>query len=577
MFELPPLDALSLSLHHAPGTCALIIGSGLSTAAGIPTGWGIQIELIKRIASVRGVELTDDKTAEDWHLQNISEEINYSNLMKIVASTQSERQKIISQFIEGNDSSKPKEPTLAHRSIARLIKTGHIKVVITTNFDRLLENALRDEGVEPAVISSDSTAEGATPIVHSKCTIIKVHGDYLDRRILNTNDELEKYTPKINALLKSIFSDFGIITAGWSGEWDKALVASIERHHSKRYPFYWAKRGALCTTATRLTQHCGARVVDIQNANDFFGELEEKIAALSAASRPHPITEEIVIELAKKYCRDDRYQMEWEQLVYQQAEIAKKQMYSNVINYNKENSTFSESLKLSIDSMRPLRLLTLICSKYGNDLHKQCILKIIPHLSFDDISYKYKKDAPLYNIGSSLCYYWMMCGLIESWSCYYLKLLLSEKLIFNATPISFSDEYKFINSTFDDFSDFQSYYLFSTRNNINNYIHYLKSCCINDYIRLSLSADNACDAFENALLYTFLSNIINNKKHSKYELDFFETAILQFKRANSNVADRIRLIDQNYNQDNHKEIFGFGRVEDALTTVMANLAKTNQF
>jgi hypothetical protein len=37
-----------------------------------------------------------------------------------------------------------------------------MRVVITTNFDRLIENAMRDAGVEPTIIASDDAVVGAT-------------------------------------------------------------------------------------------------------------------------------------------------------------------------------------------------------------------------------------------------------------------------------------------------------------------------------------------------------------------------------------------------------------------------------
>lgn len=49
MNELPPEDALAFSLHHTKGEYALLLGSGLSSAAGIPTGWKITIELIRKL------------------------------------------------------------------------------------------------------------------------------------------------------------------------------------------------------------------------------------------------------------------------------------------------------------------------------------------------------------------------------------------------------------------------------------------------------------------------------------------------------------------------------------------------
>ena len=38
------------------------------------------------------------------------------------------------------------------RAIARLVRSGHVRVIVTTNFDRLMENALREEGIEPTVV-----------------------------------------------------------------------------------------------------------------------------------------------------------------------------------------------------------------------------------------------------------------------------------------------------------------------------------------------------------------------------------------------------------------------------------------
>lgn len=45
--------------------------------------------------------------------------------------------------------------------------------MITTNFDRLLEKALEEIGVTPIVISTLDAVEGALPLGHSKCPIVK--------------------------------------------------------------------------------------------------------------------------------------------------------------------------------------------------------------------------------------------------------------------------------------------------------------------------------------------------------------------------------------------------------------------
>jgi hypothetical protein len=78
---------------------------------------------------------------------------------------------------------------------------GYVRVAITTNFDRLLEKAAEAAGITPALISTADSANGALPLTHSKATIIKVNGDYLDTRIRNTSEELSEYEPQIAALL----------------------------------------------------------------------------------------------------------------------------------------------------------------------------------------------------------------------------------------------------------------------------------------------------------------------------------------------------------------------------------------
>jgi hypothetical protein len=95
-----------------------------------------------------------------------------------------------------------------------------VKVIVTTNFDKLMEGALEAEGVNSVVVSTPDAAEGAPPVQHVDCTLVKVHGDYLDARIKNTPAGLASYDPRMDALLDKIFSDNGLIVCGWSAEYE---------------------------------------------------------------------------------------------------------------------------------------------------------------------------------------------------------------------------------------------------------------------------------------------------------------------------------------------------------------------
>ena len=85
--------------------------------------------------------------------------------------------------------------------------------------------------------------QGSAALVHSGCSVIKVHGDYLDIRLRNTRAELAEYEVPMNRLLDQIFDEYGLIVCGWSADWDTALRAAIERCPNRRFSTFWSAYG----------------------------------------------------------------------------------------------------------------------------------------------------------------------------------------------------------------------------------------------------------------------------------------------------------------------------------------------
>ena len=205
-----PLLQLGFSLHNQRGVYALLLGSGISRAAGIPTGWEITNDLIRRIEETSGSNA--EVNWANFYKEKYGKEANYSELLLNLAHTRAERRAILEGYIEPTDPDRAgsrKLPTRGHKNIAKLVREGYIKIIVTTNFDRLLETALNEQGVEPTIVSRASQIMGAGPIQHSNCYILKLHGDYKDANILNTEDELESYPQKTKALLNRIFDEYG--------------------------------------------------------------------------------------------------------------------------------------------------------------------------------------------------------------------------------------------------------------------------------------------------------------------------------------------------------------------------------
>ena len=301
LLKTDPTTQLAFSVHENRGVFALLLGSGLSRSAEIPTGWEITLDLIRRVAAAQGVEAQPNW--EEWYRDKTGTAPSYSALLEEIASSPQERRAILQGYIEptADDQEKGhKTPTKAHHAIAKMVRSGHVRVIITTNFDRLLENALREQGVEPTVVSSVDALAGAEPLSHSNCFLVKLHGDYKDARILNTEQELSSYPEPFNRLLDRVFDEYGLIVCGWSGAWDLGLRTALLRAFSRRYPMYWAVRGALGSDGSDLMIHRRAREIVVNGADEFFLTLQQRLDVLESTQYQNPRSVELLVNGAKR-------------------------------------------------------------------------------------------------------------------------------------------------------------------------------------------------------------------------------------------------------------------------------------
>lgn len=313
---IDPVHSLAFSIQANRGVYAVLVGSGISRAAKIPTGWEITLDLVRKLAALQGD--TAEPDPEAWYREKFEKEPDYSDLLEDLAKTPAERQQLLRPYLEPNEQEREegdKQPTAAHRAIAALVAQDFIRVIITTNFDRLMESALRDAGVEPAVLSSPDHVQGAPPLIHMQCCILKLHGDYLDTRIRNTPNELEAYPEEFDRFLDRIFDEFGLIVCGWSATWDNALRQAIERCPSRRFTTYWAVRGEPSDEARRLITHRRAEVVSIEEADTFFQTVQQHVESVEEFSRPHPLSTEAAVASLKRYLPESRYRIQLSDLI----------------------------------------------------------------------------------------------------------------------------------------------------------------------------------------------------------------------------------------------------------------------
>lgn len=304
----PPM-AMALNMHSSPGVYALLLGAGISIASGVKTGWGVVQDIVGKVAAVRDPDNPDARNEamadpDKWWEANTSEPLGYSALLAAAAPKPASRQAMLAEYFEpedGQDDSKG--PTAAHRAIAQLVKRGSIRVILTTNFDRLTERALQEVGISPQVVSRPEQIKGIKPLAHSQVTVIKLHGDYADLEQRNTVDELETYPDELQQLLERVLDEYGLIVCGWSADWDKALVRAVEGTQSRRYPLFWSQYGRFSDAALALTARHKAVVIDGKNADELFTDLMRRIEALDHMTTA-PITRDVAVVQLKRALPD---------------------------------------------------------------------------------------------------------------------------------------------------------------------------------------------------------------------------------------------------------------------------------
>jgi hypothetical protein len=308
--------SLAIAMDASRGAYALLLGSGVSRAASIPTGWEVVLDLVNRIARARGEDPGEDPAA--WYANVFGAEPEYGAVLNHLAKRPTERQALLRSYFEPTDEDREanrKVPTRAHHAVASLVRSGHVRLILTTNFDRLIEQSIEAAGVTPAVISSPSALDGALPLIHSRCTVVKLHGDYQDTRIKNTAAELEKYDRRFTRFLSRGFDEFGLVVCGWSAEWDIALRTAIESCKSRRFTTFWAARGSLAADARKLAALRDAQVIAIQDADSFFSDLSEKVTSLASISQSHPMAAPTAVATLKRFLVDPQRRIDLNDLV----------------------------------------------------------------------------------------------------------------------------------------------------------------------------------------------------------------------------------------------------------------------
>ncbi len=220
---------------------AFFLGAGASVSSGIPSaGTLVRDVWLPRLKEMRTGKRSDSNLwAVDIFAGYTPESAAkyYGPVIEQLFLSPEERQNEIERLVSN------REPGFGYAVLSQLIshrENGkHCNVIITTNFDDMVQDALYlYTNQKPLVIVHESLV-GFVKVGRTRPLIIKIHGD---ARLApkNTETETEQLTRAVRNTLKNLLREVGLVFIGYGGN-DSSIASVLKElddfsvHHKDAY------------------------------------------------------------------------------------------------------------------------------------------------------------------------------------------------------------------------------------------------------------------------------------------------------------------------------------------------------
>ncbi|MBX8573663.1 tetratricopeptide repeat protein [Pseudomonas cichorii] len=310
--ELARVDSSMQDRHFA-----FILGSGASFSSNIPTGKDLAQSWLRDL-HLR--ECTNGAPVEDWVASSgiIEGDLTYERAAEFYPQIFERRFRgdRESGYAELEKHMDGKTPSLGYTLLAEIIQETRHKVVITTNFDNLVADALSMHAHKsPLVVAHESLVGFVRPQLR-RPLVAKIHRDlYLNP--INDQNGISNLEEGWKHALKKLFQHFTPIVIGYGGN-DGSLMGLLNSlapdDIAGRMVWCYKEGASLPPLAQQvLTRHDGIKV-GIEGFDEFMLQLAGKLVPGFDLNRISERTE----ELGKKSA--ERYRKQAEHLVRKLAE-----------------------------------------------------------------------------------------------------------------------------------------------------------------------------------------------------------------------------------------------------------------
>lgn len=220
-----------------------LVGAGASAAAKVPTADHIMMDLLLRmyadahqlvrqslsLSEARDVERIRDYYNNSNGMPELTAPSAYSTAFQLALPDAAARRQYLRLLFEG------RLPCYGQRILGALIAAGLSDLIITTNFDDLLERA-----AEHAQVTLDDASRrrlGVADLGNPSQAglalgdddfpfLFKLHGDFRDRELKNLEIELQSQDAHLRQAVQDASRRFGLAVAGYSGR-DSSVMTML--------------------------------------------------------------------------------------------------------------------------------------------------------------------------------------------------------------------------------------------------------------------------------------------------------------------------------------------------------------
>ncbi len=232
---------------------------------------------------------TTRQSLENYFIENKivpnPDENDYAYYFEKAYPSEELRQQVIASAVRG------RFPSYGQEILVSLMKLNFCRIIWTTNFDKLIENAaskLYNTTDELTVSTLDSNNIAREAINNERWPLlVKLHGDFQSKKIKNTNTELEKQDIEYRKLLIEQCKRYGLIVVGYSGR-DESIMSSFSEALNDKNSFphglFWLLRMSEepCSRLKELIYkarklNINAEIIHIQNFDEVMSDILKQI------------------------------------------------------------------------------------------------------------------------------------------------------------------------------------------------------------------------------------------------------------------------------------------------------------